>query len=405
MSVRSLKTKLALTLAGLGTYSLMQWLMLGLLAHLEGPFVVGQFGLGMAIAGPLATLSTLASRTLLQTHHGLGSFKNLWHLRLITTAIFLAVMLCITLVRADPVELAVIIMLFGLYKAVECLSDLTYGIAQRAGRDHIMSTSFFLRGALGFLGFAGAFLLARNLALALAASALVGFAVFWFHDWPRTSPHHGPLSPWEPGAVWSAARDCAPLGLAVFINVFNIAIPRLVLEHYAGLEALGIFSALAYLITVGNIVVAAMGNTMLTPLARRWDERDYPGFAATIAKATAALAGLCLAGIAICWLAGPLLLALLYGPDFAGYADLLVMVAIGGSILLVGNFLGYAMMATKTFALQLLLNILALASVLIASALLIPAHGALGAAETILVLGVIKVFTAAFNAHYVYVRR
>jgi O-antigen/teichoic acid export membrane protein len=404
-SGRALRANFALALAGLGTYALAQWLIVSFLAHLGGPLAVGQFSLGMAIAGPLATLSMLASRTLLQTRDRPGSFKDLWHLRLITTVMFLVVMLCITLIRGDPIELAVIIMLLGAYKAVECLSDLTYGVAQATGHDRIMSTSFFLRGVLGFLAFATAFVATRSLPIALAVLALVAFAIFWFHDWPRTSLHQGPLLPWDRDAVWSIACRCAPLGVAMFINTFNIVIPRLFLEYHAGLEALGVFSALAYLITVGNIVVAAMGNTMLTPLARHWDEGDFAGFTSATLKATATLAGLSLAGIVICWLAGPRLLAVLYGPDFVEYANLLIVVAAGGSFLLIGNFLGYAMMATKTFALQLPLNVVALAAVLIASTALIPVRGARGAAEAILILGATKILTAAFNAHYAYARR
>lgn len=377
--------------------------MLSVLAHTSGPEEVGKFSIAMAIAGPLAILFSLSSRTLLQTSVGKDSrpFKDFWQLRLITTVLLMLAVLVVAVWRHDSADVMTIILLVGLFKSLENLCDITYGLAQRNEHDNLMSHSLFLRGLGGFAAFAGIYWLTHSLALAMLGICSTVLIIFYFHDWRLTRRWHGSLEGWDIRGLWPIVWTSLPVCVAVFISGFNIVIPRLMLEHHEGLAALGVFSSLAYLITLGNLVVNALGNTLLTKLAWRYEHREMKDFTMMMAKSAGILIALCTAGTLLAWLAGPQILTILYGAGFAQYASLMVMVAAGGSVILVGTFLGYALMATKTFTVQLWLNVAVLIGVTLAAWLLIPVYGLWGAAYTLLALGILK--TTASLGNYAYV--
>jgi O-antigen/teichoic acid export membrane protein len=391
--------KLLQLLFGMGTYSAGQWLMLSVLAHLGGPAEVGKFSLGMALAGPLAVLFSLSSRTLLQTEVSRTGFlfRHYWHLRLITNALMLLVLVAIILWRDDPADVAWVIFWVGVYKAVEYLSDMTYGLAQVNDHHHIMGYSLFLRGILGFVAFAAVYVCGGGLVAALIAATACWAAIFYLHDWNRTTRWHGGLKPYEFEPMARIAWRSLPVAIAVFISGFNIVIPRLVLEEHAGLAALGIFSSLSYALTLGNLAVNALANTVLTKLSERWDRRNIAKFNMLILQSLGIMLGLCVAGILLALVAGRYILLVLYGPAFADYGDLLVLMAVAASLTMVGTFVGFALLSTKMFRLQLALNAAIVALMGIFCLVVIPRSGLWGAAWSLVVLGVLRIAASAVN--------
>jgi O-antigen/teichoic acid export membrane protein len=392
---------------GASAYSLSQWLIISLLAHMGGPVPVGEFTLAMSIAGPLVILFSLSSRTLLQTDVGLNPkpFKDYWHLRLATSTLFLLCMLAIIVWRNDARQTQLVIVSVSIFKAVEALTDVACGLSQRNGHYDLVSRSLFLRGVLGVVAFTGLFWFTGNVVVASAGIAFAWLAIFGFHDWALTRRWHGALQPLDAAALLAMAWQALPLGIGVFINGFNVVVPRLVLEHNSGIKALGIFSAVAYLLTLGNLAVGAIGNTMLTRLARFWEDSDVRAFMLSVGKATAILLTLGIAGTVTAWIAGEPILRLLYGKAFSGNSDLFILVAFAGTLVMVGTFWSYALLGTKNFGFQLLLNLLTFASVAGASYLLIPKYDIFGAGCALVVLGVARCVASVANLGYALARK
>ncbi len=314
--------------------------------------------------------------------------------------LFVVTTFFLVLWRRDEVNTSIVIGLVMLFKAVENLTDVACGLAQRHGDNDLLSHSLFLRGIFGIVSFGAIFWITENLAFATAGIVIAWLGVFLFHDWLLTRRWHGDLRSWNWPAMARMAWKSLPLGIGVSISGFNVVLPRLVLEHYDGLQALGIFSAIAYLLTLGNLVVGAMGNTLLTRLAHFWLTADIRAFTFSIAKATSVLVVICLIGTIAAQLGGPQILEVLYGKAFSQNGDLLVIVAAAGSLIMIGTFWSYALLGTKSFVLQLWLNIATLFSVAAASFFFIPTYGVFGAAYALVVLGVVRCLLCALNYGY-----
>lgn len=380
-------------LSGMAVYALSQWLIISFLAHTAGAGVVGQFTLAMSLIAPAMVLTSLSTRTLLQTdvdNHA-APFKDYWHLRLLTNIFLLLIGIGLAWIYHTTPGMVGLIIAITCYKIGESSSDITFGLAQRHQQSHIMSRGLLLRGGSGIVAFVSCYWLTNSLLLSISALAISALLVFYLHDWRHTKPWHGALAPLD----WSALRRITwislPIGVATFISGFNIVLPRLVLEEYAGLEALGIFAALAYALTVGNLVINAMANTLLSTLTDHWNNRRFHLYFHIIAKQSVFLAGLCTIGTLTAWLAGKPLLHLLYGSTFAQYHPLFIAICGASSVIILANFWGYLLLSTRTFTAQLILNAATLGVVAIAAYMLIPPYGIWGATGTLLVFGATKI--------------
>jgi len=383
-------------------YSISQWLMISILAHMIGPVAVGQFSLGMSIAGPLAILFSLSSRMLLQMEgsDSTTAFKDYWQLRILTDAAYILSVLAIAVIRRDDAVTFWTIISICTFKAVENLSDVLCGLAQQYDHQDILSRSLFLRGITGLGAFVSGLLLGRDILFALFLVSIAWTATLILHDWRLTKPWHGSLRGWNFKAIYELGLASLPVGISVFINGFNVVVPRLFLEHFEGISALGVFSALAYALTLGNLIVGSIGNTMLTRLAKHWHSGDTGGFFQMVSKATFALLVICAIGILVAILAGDHILLLLYGPKFAGNKELLVSIAIAGTLVMVGTLWNYVLIGTKTFKFQLFANVTILILVSAVSFLAIPRFGVFGAVAAVYALGIFRIGFSVLNYFY-----
>jgi O-antigen/teichoic acid export membrane protein len=157
-------------------------------------------------------------------------------------------------------------------------------------------------------------------------------------------------------------------------------IPRYFVEAEFGAGMLGIFAALGYLMVAGNTVVFALGQAASPRLARLFAAGRIAEFRALLSRLVglAAVGGGLAVAIVLGW--GRVILSALYTPAYAERADVLLWLTVAAALGAVASLLGYGMTAARCFRVQApLFGIVALATT-VASAVLIPRRGVLGAA-------------------------
>ena len=171
-----------------------------------------------------------------------------------------------------------------------------------------------------------------------------------------------------------------PLSGVMLLGSLCANMPRYFIEHHMGARELGIFSAAASLVSVGNTVINAVGQTVTPRLAKlfAWEGADV--FASYSFRLLGFGAGLGLCAVACAVTLGRWTLALMFRPEYAGYAWLLTALMAAGAIGYMASLLGYAVTAARSFRAQMPLFVVVTAVTLLASALLIPAYGLAGAA-------------------------
>jgi O-antigen/teichoic acid export membrane protein len=162
-------------------------------------------------------------------------------------------------------------------------------------------------------------------------------------------------------------------------------IPRYALVGSMGERALGLFTATAFLVSAGNMIVTALGQSAFVRLARHFAAGDVRGFNSLLFKLLGIGAALGLGGIGVAVLFGKTLLTLLYRPEYAEHTDLLIAMMVAGAMTYVAGLMGSAVTSARCFGRQIPLLALSVASAWIASKILVPTHGLLGAAYAVII--------------------
>lgn len=386
----SLRVNFSWTFAGNMIYAASQWGMLVVLAKLGSPEMVGQFGLGLAVTAPVIMLSNLALRTVQATdarqEYVFGDYLGL---RLITATLALLVIAGIVFLSGYRQESALIILVVGLAKVFEAISNVFYGFIQQHERmDHI-AISRMIKGPLSLVALAlGVYLTGSVLwgAVGLVvvwAGLLLGYDMRSTLTIVRSHPQQytdTTLRPrWHLPTLARLSWLALPLGLVLMLISLNTNIPRYFIEHELGEYDLGIFAALAYLIVAGNMIIDALGQAAIPRLAKYYAAGKRSAFIKLLIKLTGFGAAIGAAAITAAALAGELLLTLLYDAEYARQ-DLLVWLMVAAAISYVASFLSRGVTAARYFRVQLPLFLCVTGSTVLLSFWLIPAMGLQGAA-------------------------
>jgi len=170
-----------------------------------------------------------------------------------------------------------------------------------------------------------------------------------------------------------------PLGIVAMLVNLNVNMPRYFIQWKLGSRELGIYSALAFLMSAGNLLVSALAQAVFVPLARFFAEGRRRAFTLLLLKLLGIGTVLGAGGIVVAWIAGPKLLAIIYRPEYAAESRLLVWFMVVAWIGYLGQFMGSAMTSARLFVQQIPLFALGVLSITLGSYWLVPRMGLQGA--------------------------
>jgi len=399
---RSLCTDFSWTFVGNAIYAGGQFATLMLLAKLVRPELVGQYALGLAVVYPVMMLTNMQLRAVMtsgarrQIHFG-----HYLSLRLLTTSLALVIIFAITQILGYRWELTAVVLMVGGAYAIETISDVYYARLQLHDRMVEISKSLIARALLSVLGLAVATYVSRNLLWGVAGVLLARAIVLFGYDICERTHGLGGQSKWfsrnealsprlnlrvQSELLWLSL----PLGIVVLLTSLNASVPSYFIKQALGDRELGIFSAIGFMISVGNMAVVSLGQSAFTRLARSYASGNLVAFGSLLGKLLAfgAMLGVC--GMIISKLAGRAILTILFRPEYAERADLLPWIMATGSVLFMAQFLGFGMTAAGYYNSQVVLNILANLSLLAACYWLVARQGLLGAFLAMLIAAIVQ---------------
>lgn len=385
----SLRSNFSWTFAGTLVYTLCQWGMLSVLSKLGTPVAVGQFALGLAITAPVILFSNLQLRSVQATDtRGEYTFGDYLGLRIATILLALVLISTIVLLSGYRIEIILLVLVVGVAKAFEAMSDIFYGLLQQYERMDVVARSMMIKGPLSLLALGFVFYLTRDVMWAAVAMTVAWILVLFAYDVRKTvllnqqrmreeGMRLGPR--WKVGALWQLAYFALPLGFVAALNSLHINLPRYLTEQYLGERELGIFAALAYIMVSARLVSGALGNSASPRLARFYAEGDRAAFSRLLLRLVliGVLAGV--AGVLAALVAGRWILSVLYTSEYANYTGLLVCIMVATGINYVTSVLNFGIVAVRRFRIQALALVGVVATTSIACLILIPSFGVLGA--------------------------
>ncbi len=382
-----LRLNFAWTLVGNAVYGGAQWAMLILLAKLGNAEMVGRFALGLTVGAPVVMFTNLQLRLVQATDpRDEYVFRDYLSLRLVTSLLALLLIAGVALVGQYRAETLAVIVLVGVAKCVESVSDVIWGLWQKRERLDLISISMMIKGPASLLAMWALLVWTKSLMVTCVGMVAVwtgllltfdvGFArrVLAARREPVRRdgrPRHAVLRQ----LTWLAL----PLGVVGLLDSLNVNVPRYCVARQLGEAGLGYFAAVAWIMVAGNMVVGALAQSASAELSRRYVQ-DLPGFLRLLWRLVAFGAALGAAGIVLAMSLGREILSLLYRAEYAAQSNVLVWVMVAAGLGYVARFLIVGTSAARSFRAQAPLYAFALAVVAAGSKLWVPRAGLVGAA-------------------------
>jgi O-antigen/teichoic acid export membrane protein len=389
VSAPPLRVSFSWTLAGNMVYAACQFGMLSVLAKLGNPSIVGQYALGLAITAPVFMLTNLQLRGVQATdalHE--HEFADYFTLRLISTLVGLLGILVATAFTAYESTTKVVVVAVAGGKAFETISDVIAGHLQKFERLDQAARALIIRGTVSLAVFATVFWSTRNLIAAVVALALTWFLVIALYDFRVVMRFLGPervFLHFSADAQKSLFSVSWPLGVVMTLGSLNINAPRYILEQKLGTAELGIFASLAYLLTVINLIVIALGQSVCARMARLFANREIPRLRGLVGKLIWFAVALGVLAFGLATVIGRPAIALIYRPEYAAHINLLLLMIVDSILVAVGAFLGFGMTAVRCFRPQMLVMTATVITTVFFTWMLIPHFGLMGAGYGLLI--------------------
>jgi O-antigen/teichoic acid export membrane protein len=422
----TLRVNFLWTLSGNLVYAACQWGILVVLAKVGTPQLVGEFALALAITAPVVVGAGLSLRSVQVTDATSEYlFGDYLLVRLLTTAAAAVVIVGIVWFSNYGWHTAAIILVVGLAKAFESISDIFYGLLQQHERMDRIALSMMIKGPLSLAALGAAIYLTGDLLLGVCGLAAAWLLLLVVYDARNgvsvlkvvSNSEHTPAKfgsalashlqlSWRPRALMTLTLLALPVGIVMALISFNTNIPRYFIQQHLGAWDLGIFAAVAYPLAAGTIVVNALGQSAAPRLARYYADLDYLAFSALMLKLLCVGLAVGMGGILLIWLAGRPILLLIYQPEYADRVDLFLWLGIAAGIGYIASFLGYAMTAARYFRAQLPVFLTVTLVTAGSCAVLIPRYQLLGAAIASILATICQVVgSAAIIDHALRIRR
>lgn len=361
-------------------FAFSQWVILIFFARMTNQENLGQYALALAIVTPIFAVGNLQLRPLYildVNSEQKYTYTHFYYLRLICS--FIALACCLVLGLFFNVSILVLL-LVGLLKFFESYSDIIYAYYNAHDQTQLISKSLFLKGALSVLAVAlGLYLFDFYTALILFLFVYIVVWLFIDNLYIQKTKEIKKMS-LDLGIMKSAI----PMGISLGIVTLQSNIPRLFLDQYASIEAVGIFTVLSYFIIVGSIFINSICQYLSPRLTHAWNHnRAY--FKKLLSMALLIAGGLGLIAIFLSYFMGEFVLNLVYGAEYVAYTDAFVLTMVAGFILYLATVLGYTLTAIGFIKQQVYLFSIVLIFSVLVSYLCIPEYGIIGGIYTLMV--------------------
>ena len=396
---KQLRTDFAWVLPGNALYSACQWGLVVVLAKLGSPERVGEYALGMAVCGPIILFANLQLRALIASEpDGRLSLGHYLAFRLASLGAALLLIAVAAAAQRDA-QLAAITILVGFAQALECVSDVYYGFMQKHARMDRIAISLILKGPLSLAALAAAMYATGSTFWAIVGLILgrSGILIAWDARTGFLRPGGGRTPPrsvnrlqWENGAIRELLRASLPLGFILMLTALNSSVPRYFLEAHAGSAELGIFSALASLLTAGSLVVSAFGQCIFVPVTRACAAGDRAKLRNYVIGTALMGSVLGLGGILVAAFFGRQILTQVFRPEYAEHSAILVRLAVAGTITFIASGWGYVLTAARCLNPQIPVLLAAALAAAATAAWSIPGRGLDGAVDAVLAAALVQ---------------
>ncbi|MHB8899577.1 MAG: lipopolysaccharide biosynthesis protein [Thermoguttaceae bacterium] len=389
----SLRLNVSWILAGNLARAVCRYGVLLLFVHFCGLAAAGQYAIAVALCTPIWAMVMLGLRGAQVTDAcDEFTFGDYLALRLVASALGMIVVAAIVLVGGYDMQAAAVISLVAVSKLIEGISDIFWGRLQQRERMDRTSIALVVQGVgqLALVSILGGLGGGTVLVVASIPAAAMATLIFW--DIPcyrqtlgmNPAEAEGGLGVWREPIRWRVLTRLTivslPLAVAAALIALIPQLPKYVIIAILGNEAVAVYTLITYWITLGMMIVVALGNAAAPRLAKYHAAGQSRAFCRLLLRLVALVAGMGIAGVAIVAYLGPQIAAGL-GRQDSDLPRLAVTLSVFAAMLYITGPLGRALGAMRKFWSQTVTMAAGIAVALSILPWCVRAHGLSGAAE------------------------
>ncbi|TFB18912.1 lipopolysaccharide biosynthesis protein [Filobacillus milosensis] len=382
----TLKKNVTWTLSGSIVYSLAQWLILVVIAKVGTAEMVGQYALGLAISAPIIMFSEMKLRIALVTDAKSSvDFSYYLGTRIVCMLFAIVAIILSIVIFGYSFQTMMIVLLIGIAKVFESLSDIFHGQLQKQERMDLIAISDMLKGIITVLTFASLLILTESLIVAVMGQVLIWALLLILYDCFITRKYVSISPKFHFKTVRGLIQLTLSLGTMALLSSINTNIPNYMVEHFLGKEELGYFAAIAYILYAGNRLVDSIRQPATPRLANLFERKDMKAFRKLLFGLLLVGLFIGIVGALVAYMLGSFLLTVIYTASYADYSGLFLIIMLAGLFSYPTKFLDAALNSTRSFKIQPYLALGWLVVSLSSCLLLIPSFGLYGAAFAVVI--------------------
>jgi O-antigen/teichoic acid export membrane protein len=383
-----LQKDMLITLLANLALAISQWLLIANLNQSGNVEIVGKYAYSLALAGIFLTIGQMGLRQFVMSKWATEELlEQVFTTRLITTCLAWCLLVAYTIFVIDEKYFWLVILL-GLAKIPENLSDIAHGLYQRNFRVYEIAKSRFARSLITPLIFLIVFFETNNLEMACFSIIVSWFLIFVLFDFRAFKPNQRILT--KVNLLSKIISQSYPMGIATILVMVTVNIPLFMLARYTTDIDIGKYSSIFYFVTAGSLILQSALQVISPIIVMNLQNGHY----CKIKKITvlsylfSSIYGI--VGIFGAYYLGESMLSIFYGENFTNFGSMLIVAAFINLAIAFQSVGGIGLTAHGVFKFQMVVMLTSLFVCGVSSWFLIKHFGVVGA----LYAGVI---TAVFN--------
>lgn len=375
------------------TYALSQWLIIVVIAKIGTPEMVGEYSLALAITAPITMFLGGKLRLIYVTDHSELSFADYLNYKYLSSLLAILLIIIIVGFTSYNYSVVMIILLIGLFKIHQDISELLYGVFQKQLKMKFIGISKIIKALMMIVLFTITLYYSNSLILAVLSIVIVSLLILLIYDLKFAKRFVGIRFKINFITIKDILLLSLPLSIMTLLNSLATNVPRYIIEMRLDLSSLGYFSALLHLIFAGNILIDSLRQPIIPILVRNYRNKNRKNFIKIIAGVLLLCFIISFIGLITAYIFGETLLTIAYSADYAEFNDMFIIMILASGFIYGTLILDSGINAARKFKIQPFIGLLWLVSSIIISFYFITAYGLIGAALGLLIYSFFKFLT------------
>ncbi|MGM8366181.1 oligosaccharide flippase family protein [Virgibacillus sp. W0181] len=378
--LQNFRKKLGWAIAGNIAFALSQWLIITILARFGSALDLGLYSLSLAITAPIILFLNFDLRTIIATDStSQYNFSEYMSGRILHMLVAYIIIISVALIYSSDKKTFFVIILLGLVKIIEALSDICMGFFQKKENLSILGKSQLLRGIYSTIIFGTIYYLTKSVIASIIGLLIIMTLRLLLYDLKYVRKLTPVFLQFKKSTSWELIKMAWPLGVTALIGSLNANIPRYFLDYFYGIAEVGVYSALYYVLVASNLVMTPISLLAAPKIANVYQNGSNRRFL----KINLVFIGIALFVFLLIFIPvlfhSKFILRLFYGVEFEVYSITFTILYTSILFGFINSFLNLSIISSRQLIIQSTVNLINLFITLSLGYYLIMNNGLLGA--------------------------